>query len=504
MRVLIDTNIFIHREDHKVIPSNLQELSKILNDNGVSQLIHPLSIQEIEGDKDEDRKRVCLSKIKAYPILDSPPTFDDDAKFINIVGESTSPHEIVDKNILYCVKKDAVDFLITEDQGIHKKAETLGLEDRVFTIDDALDFFGQQFLDIDVQRPYAIQQIPIHNLSFNDRILESLKEDYGADFERWWKKISREGRKAWVYFKSENELGAILILKIEDEAIEGAVPNLPSKKRVKICTLKVTQIGFKIGETFIKMSIDCAIKHDIDEIYLTHFSKEQDILLALVGAYGFEKKAERRGERIYIKNTRPDRRIDDHLELNAKYYPSFYDGEEVNKFIVPIQPQYHKRLFPEFKHEKEGVKQVTLAEFFSWPRELNVQGNTIKKAYISHALTKRISRGDILLFYRSQDLRSVTSIGVVESVQTSLTNPDDITRYVGKRTVYSPREIQELAQKPTIVILFTINFHLQNPLNHEELAEIGISTPMTINLVDHDKYLNVKQRGGIDERFTFN
>jgi hypothetical protein len=182
--------------------------------------------------------------------------------------------------------------------------------------------------------------------------------------------------------------------------------------------------------------------------------------------------------------------------------PTLFDGGEVQKFLVPIVPKYHDRLFPEYKQDKQ--KQITLSEAVGGPKRLNIQGNAIKKAYISHARTKQIKEGDIVLFYRSDDESSITSIGVVEEVYFSQTKQDKITEIVGDRTVYSPDEIKDMCEKPTLVILFKIHFHFPNPINKEKLDSIGVSWPQQVNIIDEEKYQMIKELGGLDGCFTVN
>ena len=57
-----------------------------------------------------------------------------------------------------------------------------------------------------------------------------------------------------------------MIWKIEEEPIILKSGVLPEKRRLKICTLKVDYTGYRLGERFIKMSIDYAIKNNIDEL----------------------------------------------------------------------------------------------------------------------------------------------------------------------------------------------------------------------------------------------
>lgn len=67
MRILIDTNILIYREDPQVLPENLSRLLKLLHENGHQILVHPASIQDIEKDKNAERKKSCCQKLN--PIL---------------------------------------------------------------------------------------------------------------------------------------------------------------------------------------------------------------------------------------------------------------------------------------------------------------------------------------------------------------------------------------------------------------------------------------------------
>ena len=79
-----------------------------------------------------------LSKIRTYPLLDRPPNPNTDLEYLNTVKSEVADNKAIDNAILYAVYKDAVDFLITEDRGIHKKALKLGIDDRVLLINDAL------------------------------------------------------------------------------------------------------------------------------------------------------------------------------------------------------------------------------------------------------------------------------------------------------------------------------------------------------------------------------
>ena len=498
MRILIDTNIFIHRESQSLVPDALQGLLKILHNSDVRILIHPLSIKEIEGNRNSNQKEILLSKIETYPRLESPPESKEDDKFQAIVGEPTKINDYIDNSLLYCVLKNAVDFLITEDKGIRKKAERLGIAHRVLNIDESFEYFKKQFTGVEVLAPPALEELPVHNLDLSDPIFDSLKEDY-PEFSEWWGKISREGRKAWVYQRENELIGAILMYKDENESVDSE-PSLPAKPRIKISTQKVTHVGYKIGELFIKMSIDFAIQKGIDEIYLTHFSKTNDELVDLIEQFGFHKVAVKKtvkgDEDVFVKRTISDRKLEPITLIAKEFYPSFYDGEQVNKFIVPIWPEYHARLFPDY-----GTRQLSLLEYGG---DLLAEGNAITKAYLGHPRVKKMSDGDILLFYRSRVESGITALGVIEDVYYDIASSDDVIRIVGKRTVFDRAGINEMTESPVTIIKFRFHFYLKDRLNPNDLQEIGISTTalQSILQINHENYLQIKKKGGIDERFT--
>lgn len=369
------------------------------------------------------------------------------------------------------------------------------------SVEEGVTLFAKTTQNNGVAGAPVLTYLPADTLDLDDPFFDSLKEDY-EEFSRWWKKISREGRKCWVYFDDDAAIGALLMYKFEDEAVElASAQALPRKKRVKINTLKVSQLGYKVGELFIKLSVSYAQKNEVSEIYLTHYTKDQDALVSLIEEYGFKYAGlNPRGEEVFLKRLFPDKTELQALsaaEISKQFWPTFCDGNNVSKFIVPIRPEYHLRLF------KEGEEQTLLPEHAG---EFITQRNTIGKAYLSHARTKKMSSGDILLFYRSRDQHEITTLGVVEKVSLGLEEADEIQKLVGKRSVYSIEEIEFIALRPTTVILFSWHLHLRTPVNLNELKRNKIlkAAPQTVTRISHEKYLNLKIASGIDERFTVN
>jgi hypothetical protein len=495
MKILIDTNILIHIEDPKELTQSLQELLSIIRENGHRVFVHPASVVDISKDPDETRKNITLSKLKGYPQLTAPTP---DAEFLSIVGAGRTPNDIIDNQILFAIYKNAADFLVTEDYGLNSKAKKLTLEDRVLTIEQAATYLRGLHKRVTPVHTLLKNEM-IYNIDINDPFFDDLKADYPG-FVNWFQKISREGRKAWAHYDNSH-LKAILLLKDEDEAV-ACEPPLPASKRLKICTLK-SESGHKLGELLLKIAFQYCVNNKFDEIYLTHFRKPEDPLLFLIEQFGFKLVGKKplsvgggqiKYEEVWLKKFTPDDTTLPPLDFAKTYYPVYKDSDAVKKFVVPIRPEFHDRLFPDYQN-----RQMMLSEY----TEVNAPGNAIKKAYLCHSKIKKLNPGDLLLFYRSRD-QKLTSLGVVESAVV-LKETEDIVRAVGKRTVYTYDEIKEMARKPVLVILFRHHFNLPLPLDLDTLRGLGIlaSAPQSIVEIDTAKYGKVKNECGIDERFTF-
>jgi GNAT superfamily N-acetyltransferase len=495
MDILIDTNIFIYREDEGVIPPALQRLERAINDGGHKLLVHPLSADEIRNDPNDDRRRSAMSRLETYSQLSYPSYPKPESDFREEIPEESGNNR-VDNMLLYAVHNDDVDFLVTEDKRIHTKASRIGLVDRVFSIEQGKEFFTE---DNEFSLgPESVQATTLGELDLSDSIFDSLKEEYDG-FVNWAK--SKSDRKAWISRLDDGSIGAILIIKSEETEKIGAKPELPRKKRLKISTMKVSPArqGSKLGELLITIAIREAINNDINEVYLTHYiEKGYDHLVGLITQYGFHHASDKEdGEAIFTKELTPPPDSDpDPVGLAQTFYPSFYDGDKVKKFVVPVRPEYHEKLFTSYRYRR-SVTDDTL--------EMRSEGNAIKKAYLTHSNTKKVSEGDILLFYRSRDDMNITSLGVCETVHLRLTNAKKIKRIVGKRSVYTDSQIEKFAEKATTVFMFTWHFDLPTPVSYDALTKEGVLTggPQSTTEISNQEYKWVKREGDIDGRFTF-
>jgi ribosomal protein L35AE/L33A len=280
------------------------------------------------------------------------------------------------------------------------------------------------------------------------------------------------------------------------------MPPLEKRTRLKISTLIVKHMGQKIGELFLKLAINHAIENNIDEVYLTHYIKPNDELVSLLDQYGFTKAARKNnGEDVFfkfLKPTVPNKELEDlpPTKLNRRYYPSFYDGPRVRKHIIPIRPEYHDRLFIEYRYRAPGLMEAA--------GELIVEGNTIKKAYICYARSKKLGEGDVLLFYRSRN-QVLTSVCSVDKVFHGVDSYEEVIKLVGKRTVYSRNELINLVSHgPVMIILFFLHFELKNYIRLAKLqkARIILRAPQSVMEISDERYRQILKMGRLDERFT--
>ncbi len=453
MRILIDTNIIIPLEDSsKILSNSLSELIRLASDNGHQILVHPKSSEDIKRDKKEDRKKSILSRLKKYMLLEDSPLFSkNEIERFNLT--SNSSNDQVDNAILAAIYNNASHWLITEDIRIHKKANRLGIINKVYYIQQAVDALKHLYpKKYDVKLP-NLQKVKLHKLNIKDTFFNSLRKDY-TGFDNWFIDKSAEGREAYIVKNDLENLDAILILKEEKDEIVTNDGRALIGNSLKISTFKVGEEvrGQKIGELFLKSAFEYARINNLDYIYLTIHPEKHNLLQNLCFDFGFyefgiDKKSKR--DLVYVKENRvkiPNKELSA-FEFYRKYSPSFI-CKEVKKFIIPIQPRYHEILFPE-KQRQPSLFMINKSA-----------GNTIKKAYLSHTRLKKIGVGDLLLFYRSNDLKSVTTLAIVEKFFTSK-DVDVITAEVAKRTVYSFEDIEKMSKKNTKVMLFRQILHLK-------------------------------------------
>jgi len=141
MDILIDTHILVYREGDRTIQRHLQEVLRVIGELNHRLVVHPLSVTEVEKDKNIPQKSVLLSKIRTYPSVNAPENPADDDAFFALIGKPKSEREKVDFCLLYSLYKNEVDFLLTEDADILEKAARLEISQKVMNLRAAQSFF---------------------------------------------------------------------------------------------------------------------------------------------------------------------------------------------------------------------------------------------------------------------------------------------------------------------------------------------------------------------------
>lgn len=481
MNILLDTNILIPLEDtSKTLDSSFAELRKLSAEQHHCLYIHPMQFEDINRDKNQERRTIVLSRLKQYSHIENPPILSDQE--CNELGLSQSnDNDRVDNNILFALYRGAVHLLVTNDEGIHRKASKIGLQDKVYRLGQCLLLLQRYTTDPFVFDYTGVKERFLYEINKNQPFFESLRQSYDG-FDKWFQKCAEDKRKCWCIEDGTGNIVAICIYKHEQDTQLTDNGDIISGRILKLCTFKVDPKarGKKLGERLLYIAFDYCVKNDLDWVYLHTFGEEQKTLVGLCTDYGFSCLGKYKQDDVYIKPMKLRDDNCDSLESLIKYYPYFKDNESVQKFIIPIQPQFHEDLFPDFSSMKGSLFEKDQSLY-------SCQGNTIKKAYLCHAKIKTIRKGDIILFYRSKDRKSIQCMGIVEDVLFS-GNIDEVFPAIAKRTVYKYSDIQNILEKQTLVILFRYKA-LDKEVSNQSIVDAGVKGYIqSIRQISNEQY----------------
>ena len=468
MKALLDTNIIIHREANKIVSQDIGILYRWLDRGQYTKCIHSATIEEVKKNPNKETVDLFLVKLESYEVIDIPSPLQDEVKKVSDQLDTTD-NDKVDTVLLNEVFIGRVDILITEDKKIHKKALELGIQDKVFTIDSFLEKTFAEHPELVNYKVLNVQKLKFGKIDLNDTFFDSLKEDY-VGFDKWF--IKKYDEEAYITINSNNGmLLSFLYLKVEDENenYSNINPLFLPKRRLKIGTFKVISNGFRLGERFVKIIFDNALKNHVQEIYVTIYDKrpEQRRLIDLLEQWGFVlwgTKGE--GELVYVRDFSP--KLD--IENLKTCFPYISKGK--NAYIVPIYPEYHTELLPDSILNTESPEEF-IEDF---PHR-----NCINKVYVSRAMEPYPSVGDILVFYRTGGYYKsvVTTVGEVLEVKTDFQDENDFILYCRKKSVYPEQALREMwrysARKP-FVVNFLYAYSFPHRINMKELIDLKVLT----------------------------
>lgn len=497
MRVLLDTNIVIHRETDKVSYQNIGILFNWLDRLKITKCVHPLTLRELQKHASPQMVKSMEIKLSSYQELKTPAPLRKEVLEI-IEKYDTKPNDIEDSKLLNEVLADRVDFLITEDKKIRMKAKALTIADRVFGIESFLEKViaeNPDFVDYSV---LSVKKEYFGNIDLSDEFFDGFRNDYD-DFDKWYNGKAGDNAMAYVCYESE-ALKAFLFLKLEDEKENYSQINPPfkPKKRLKIGTFKVVSNGLRIGERFLKIVFDNARQYGVDEIYVTIFDHRPELksLISLLGKFGFEdygtKTTSSGVEKVLVRDFSV--RFDE--TYPSKTFPWLSKTSDV--YIVPIKPDYHTELFPDSILRTESPLNFV---------ENKPHRNAISKSYISHSSNRKLKRGDIVVFYRSGGIYKgvATTIGIIEEAILGIHSLEELRQICRKRSVLSEEELAEywdrFPKNRPFVFNFLYAFSFKKRINLKQMLDEGILPNMdsvkTITKMKRDQFTKLVKLSGL-------
>ncbi len=470
MKILLDTNIIIHREAARVVNQDIGILFNWLDKLKYAKYIHPVTIEELNRNKDGNTHSTMMAKVASYNVIRNTAPISQQIEEVSRQVDKT-PNDWNDSILLNEVFSERFDILISEDKKIHYKAHLLGIADKVYRIDQFLEKVTAENPDLVDYKVLAVRKMDFGKINLQDNFFDSFREDYN-EFDKWFNRKADE--VAYVCLDN-NQIAAFLYLKMEgpEENYADIEPVFQKKRRLKIGTFKVASNGYRLGERFLKIIFDNGLQLNVEEIYVTIFDKrpEQIRLIALLEEWGFvyhgTKTTNNGVEKVYVKNFDRGQKVN--LLYPRKTFP--FISTESKIFIVPIYPEYHTELFPDSILRTESPLDFV---------ENEPHRNALSKVYISRSQVRNLNPGDIIVFYRTGGIHKgvATTYGIVESVIDNIPDEHTFIRLCRKRSVFSDNELKEhwnyrKTNRP-FVVNFIYAYSFRKRPNLKWLIENGI------------------------------
>ena len=498
MKALLDTNIIIHREANRIVSQDIGILYRWLDRGRYTKCIHSVTIDEVKKNPNKETVELFLVKLESYDVIEIPSPLQNEVKIVSEQFDTTD-NDKVDTVLLNEVFVGRVDILITEDKKIHRKALGLRIQEKVFTIDSFLEKTFAEHPELIDYKVLNVQKLKFGRIDLNDTFFNSLREDY-VGFDKWF--VKKYDDEAYITLNSNNGmLLSFLYLKVEDENenYSNMNPIFLPKRRLKIGTFKVISNGFRLGERFVKIIFDNALKNHVQEIYVTIYDKrpEQCRLIELFEQWGFVLWGKKGEELVYVRDFSPKYDIE-----NLKgCFP--YISKKKSVYIVPIYPEYHTELLPDSILNTESPEEF-IEDF---PHR-----NCINKVYVSRAIEPHPNVGDILIFYRTGGYYKsvITTIGEVQEMKCDFHDEDDFILYCRKKSVYPEQSLREMWRYSSIRRPFVVNFlyaySFPHRINMKDLIDLNVlqgvnDAPRGFKLITKEQFEVILKKTRSDESF---
>jgi|LAHS01.1.fsa_nt_gb ASC-1-like (ASCH) protein/predicted nucleic acid-binding protein len=442
--VLLDTNVVIQHESYVLSSDETDRLYYWFDKLKARKVLHPTTKDEIIKNTEEAMKNEMLNKLEAYYYL--TPSNSSSDFFRRTMGDYLiNSSTTIDNGLLFEVYLNKVDFLVTNDKEMLSKAKSLFIKDRVFSAEEFVELAEKEFPTFINYPVLKIRYESFQNCDLNSPFFVSLRQDYNftnkKEFDNWFRKKAKDNECAYVY-RDGGEIKGFLYLKWEnpgDESYDDISPTFSPKRRLKIGTFKNEIQGMRVGERFLKIIFDNAKKQEIDEIYVTLFQKkreEVDMLCSRLKEWGFvewgQKKAT--GETVLVKSMKA---YDSTKSIRFNFPLT---SPKANYFFLPIEPDYHTDLFPDYVLTNENIS--------LYSTEARAHRYALGKVYVSGKKMETITAkpGDIVVIYRIGDRcpKKYTSVVTGTAVIEEIVSPDSLEDYLKvckNVTIFSTEEL---------------------------------------------------------------
>ncbi|WP_245650342.1 GNAT family N-acetyltransferase, partial [Millisia brevis] len=423
-RFLLDTNAFIALEpfDGQMEPGlgPAAAFMRLAMKQRNHVFAHPATRDELTEGADRTRAMQRIAELSKIEMLAETPISSHLNDILGHPIPNSNNHR--DLRILAALHANAVNFLVTEDAGLHRWARRVELGDRALTLADAVALL-ETFEPLTVEPLPRVTSVESYALDLDQDIFTSIRGDYEG-FDAWIAKVQSDSpnRECFIITEDPEAYAAIAILAINEPASHCSY-DLP-EPITKISTFKVAPsfTGHRYGELLLKAILRSHHNHGIGSAYVEVWGHHQP-LIDLMGMFGYNDIGRSaRGEVVLAKRYQPRDRALSPLDFHVAYGPPAV-SDQASVFVIPIVERWHDQLFPECVPKSEQLMFPGLdGTTYPW-------GNALRKSYLCNAPTRQLKPGDAILFYRS-GRQTVSVVGVVEETSRS-SDAEEVLNMVG-------------------------------------------------------------------------
>lgn len=345
-----------------------------------------------------------------------------------------------------------------------------------------------------------LKYMSFSEIDLQDKFFDSLRRDYPG-FNTWYQNKASEGEKAYVNYINKS-LEGFLYLKNDGSCVDDVNPVLSGERILKIGTFKINPHKTRLGERFVKVALDHALKENYELCYVTIFDKHEK-LIELFIKYGFEREGNKTTgagtEGVYVKRFNvADRDI-------CKNYPLF-SIKDNRKFLLSIYPKYHTVMFPDSKLITE--KQAGLIKDIS-------HTNSIHKIYVCGMDVEVMKKGDVVVVYRTAEKTAeyssvATSICVVEEVrhQNEFKDFAEFYKYASTYSVFDKNDLRYWYNKggcKAVKMLYNVALP-KRIVRHRLIESVGLERSEYWGFFEmsDEQFCKILKFSGVNEKYIIN